>query len=271
MSHYVHGTHPEEQERLTLLNTVLLNEACLKELFLQGGEKILDVGSGLGQFSRAMAKRAGTTVIGIERSEEQIEEAVRQSRLDHEEDKAEFRQGDARALPLREEEWGTFDVVHTRFVLEHVPDTTNVVKQMVQAAKKGGRIILADDDHDIFRVYPELPGFAELWNAYMQTFTALGNDPAVGRKLVSLLHEVGATPVRNTWIFFGGCSGNDLFNVYVDNLVGVIAGAKETMLQHGLFDEKRFDQVISSFQSWKQRADAALWYAVAWAEGVRSV
>jgi hypothetical protein len=46
MSHYVHGTDSEEQKRLTLLNTVLLNEACLKELALRGGEKILDVGSG---------------------------------------------------------------------------------------------------------------------------------------------------------------------------------------------------------------------------------
>jgi ubiquinone/menaquinone biosynthesis C-methylase UbiE len=270
MSYYVHGTHSEEQERLSLLNTVLLNEPCLKELSLNGGERILDVGSGLGQFTRAMAKQAGTKVIGIERSKEQIEEAVRQARLDHEEDRVEFRQGDAHELPLREEEWGTFDVVHTRFLLEHVPDPINVVKQMVRAAKKGGRIILADDDHDIFRVYPELPGFTELWNVYMQTYTKVGNDPLVGRKLVSLLHEAGARPVRNTWIFFGDCSGNKRFNLFVSNLVGVIAGAKEQMLRHKLFDEKRFDQILSSFQIWKQRPDAALWYAVAWAEGVRS-
>jgi ubiquinone/menaquinone biosynthesis C-methylase UbiE len=269
MSHYVHGTHPEEQRRLSLLNTVLLNEACLKELCLQGGERILDVGSGLGQFSRAMAQQAGRTVVGIERSEEQIKEAVRQARLDHDEERVEFRQGDARMLPLREEEWGTFDVVHTRFVLEHVPDPINVVKQMVRAAKKGGRIILADDDHDVFRIYPEPPGFTELWNAYMQTYTELGNDPIVGRKLVSLLHDAGANPVRNTWIFFGSCSGNELFDVYVNNLVGVIAGAKETVVQHRLFDEKGFDQVISAFDGWRERPDAALWYAVAWAEGVR--
>lgn len=105
MSQYIHGTHSEEQERLSLLNTVLLNEVCLKELSLQGGERILDVGSGLGQFSRAMAKEARRTVIGVERSEDQIEEAVRQARLDHEDDMVEFRRGDARDLPLREEEW----------------------------------------------------------------------------------------------------------------------------------------------------------------------
>lgn len=38
------------------------------------------MGSGLGQFSRAMARESGRPVLGIERSDEQIAEAVRQIR-----------------------------------------------------------------------------------------------------------------------------------------------------------------------------------------------
>ena len=154
MSVYIHGTSPEEQRRLTLLNTVLLNEPSLKELALAGGEKILDVGSGLGQFSRAMAKKAGRKVLGVEQSEEQIREAVAQSRHDGEESLVEFRQGDARDLPLSVAEWGSFDLVHTRFVLEHIPDPLSVVRQMVRAARSGGRIVLADDDHENLRLCP---------------------------------------------------------------------------------------------------------------------
>ncbi len=267
MSKYIHGTSPEEQKRLTLLNTVLLNEACLKELSLSGGEKILDVGSGLGQFSRSMGRSAGTTVLGIERSDEQIVEALRQAEKDHEGKLVEFRKGDARQLPLTNEEWGTFDVAITRFVLEHVPDPLNVVKEMVRSVKPGGRIVLADDDHDILRVYPDIPGFADLWKAYMQTYSALGNDPDVGRKLVSLLHDAGAAPVRNTWIFFGSCSGEKRFDIYVDNLIGVVAGARKEIVTRRLFGEKEFDRIIESFGSWRLRPDATLWYAVSWAEG----
>ncbi|MGA9364410.1 MAG: methyltransferase domain-containing protein [Bacteroidota bacterium] len=178
----------------------------------------------------------------------------------------EFRQGDARKLLLREEEWETFDVVHTRLVLEHIPDPLNVANEMVRAPKKEGCIILADDDHDVFRLYPEIPGFTELWNAYMQTYIELDNDPIVGRKLISLLHVAGASPVRNTWIFFGSCAGGEHFKVFVANLLGVLAGAKAEMLQHSLFEEKEFDQVIGSFQDWQLRPDAASRYAVAWAE-----
>lgn len=267
MSKYIHGTSPEEQERLTLLNKVLLNDACLSELSLRGGEKILDVGSGLGQFSRAMARAAGRTVLGIERSEDQMREAVRQARGEGEEGLVEFRQGDARNLPLRDDERDTFDVAITRYVLEHVPDPLNVVKEMVRAVKPGGRVVLADDDHGILSVQPEIHGFAELWEAYMRTFTALGNDPIVGRKLVSLLHAAGVKPLRNNWVFFGSCRGDDRFDAYVDNLLGVISGAKEQVVREGALDEGKFDDVVDAFAVWRRLPDASLWYAVSWAEG----
>jgi hypothetical protein len=90
-----------------------------------------------------------------------------------------------------------------------------------------------------------------------------------GGRPLTPVHDARATPPGNTWIFFGGCSGGKNFNLCLNNLVGVIARAKEQMLSYQLFDEKRFDQIISSFQLWNRQSDAALWYAVSWAEGVR--
>ncbi len=187
-TNYIHGTKPEEQKRLSLLNRIL-NEKSLKEINLQGGEKILDVGSGLGQFSRLMARTVGEkgSVVGIERDAEQLTEARRQASEDGEENLVEFRQGDALDIPLAENEWGTFDVAHTRFVLEHIPNPLAVVKAMVKSVRLGGRIILEDDNHDSMRLYPESKDFDVLWRAYYQTYEILGNDPLIGNKLVSLL------------------------------------------------------------------------------------
>ena len=42
-AHYLHGTHPDEQDRLGLMNR-LLNENSLAEMKLAAGEKVLDVG-----------------------------------------------------------------------------------------------------------------------------------------------------------------------------------------------------------------------------------
>ena len=70
-SDYIHGSSPEEQRRLSLLNDIL-NESCLGELKLREGESVLDLGSGLGQFTRLMARTVGSTgqVVGIERDPE---------------------------------------------------------------------------------------------------------------------------------------------------------------------------------------------------------
>ena len=267
-SRYLHGTEPHEQARLSRLNE-LLNEASLRELALRGGERILDVGCGLGQLTRAMARAAGTRVVGVERDPVQIAEALRQAREAGEEERIELRRGDAVRLPLADGEWGGFDVAHTRFLLEHVPDPPAVVRQMTRAVRPGGRVGLEDDAHDTMRLWPEPPGFGPLWSAYVRTYDRLGNDPLVGNRLVSLLWEAGAAPVRNTWIFFGSCAGSLDFVPYVENLAGILEGAREPIVAGGLLPEESFQSALDALHAWGGRPDAAIWFAMAWAEGRR--
>jgi SAM-dependent methyltransferase len=266
-SHYLHGTSAEEQARLSRLNS-LLNDLALREMPLQGGERILDVGAGLGQLSRAMASAAGRPVVGVERSPEQISEALRQARVDGEQHLLDLRPGEANALPLRPDEWGTFDVAHTRFVLEHVPDPLGVVRQMARAVRQGGRVILQDDGHDTMRLWPEPAGFSGLWRAYMRTYDRVGNDPFVGHRLVAMLHQAGLQPVRNTWLFFGACAGQEtLFRLYVENLVIILRGVRDQVLALGEMDDRSFEAAVRTVEEWGARPDAAIWYAVSWAEG----
>jgi ubiquinone/menaquinone biosynthesis C-methylase UbiE len=267
---YIHGTDPQEQGRLSVMND-LLNAAALRELALAGGEKVLDLGSGLGQFTRAVARAAGPAgrVVGIEGNPRQLSEALRLARQDGEEGLADLRQGDAREPPLRDDEWGSFDLAHARFLLEHVSDPLAVVRTMVRAVRPGGRLVLADDDHDVLRLHPEPPGLTALWQAYMRTYDRLGNDPSIGRRLPALLHAAGARPRRVTWVFFGGCAGQDTFPVVVANLLEILRGARPTMEAHGLVDPHIFDATLAGLEAWGQRLDASFWYAMSWAEGVR--
>jgi SAM-dependent methyltransferase len=266
-SHYVHGTSADEQRRLTRLNE-LLNDASLAEAHLASGERVIDFGAGLGQYSRAMARATGRPVVGIERSEAQIAEAMAQAAGAGEEKLLDLRQGSVSDPPLGDEEWATFDVAHARFLLEHVPDPLSIVRTMVRAVRPGGRIVLADDDHDVLRLWPEPPGVMALWQAYQRSYVRHGNDPIVGRRLVQLLHQAGAQPRRNTWIFFGACAGHPDFEPFVANLAGVISGAIDDLVETGIPLETA-RAAIDGLTPWSRRPDAAIWFAMAWAEGVR--
>jgi SAM-dependent methyltransferase len=246
----------------------MMNQASVSELRLEPKERVLDVGSGLGQLTRAMARRTGVRVIGVERSPEQIAEALRQAREAGEEKLVDIREGDAVHLPLEDDEWATFDVAHTRFLLEHVPDPLEVVRAMVRAVRPGGRVVLEDDDHDLLRLWPEPPGVMPIWNAYMRSYDRAGNDPIVGRRLVELLHHAGAEPRRNTWLFFGSCSGGPNFTGFVRNLSSILAGARASIVATG-FSDDAIRRAVDALAEWEERRDAAFWYAIAWAEGVR--
>jgi len=267
-SRYIHGTGDEERGRLGVMCR-LLDPGSVREIALSGGERIVDFGCGPGQLSRALARASGRAVVAVERTEEFANEARRLARDAGEASLLHLRIGDVHSPPLRDGEWGTFDVAHARFLLEHVPDPLAVVRIMIRAVRPGGRIVLGDDDHSALRVHPEPVGFARLLAAYGRSFEILGNDPNVGRRLPDLLAAAGAQPVRVAQVFFGGCRGGDAFPDLVSNLGSVIAGAKEAMVGAGLVREEEFSAALGAVRGVAGTPGAAIWYAVNWAEGRR--
>ena len=266
---YIHGTDAEEQRRLSLLNE-FVNAPWLEHVAVRPGERVLDVGSGLGQLTRAMARVAGRgQVLGIERSDEQRMQAERLAAAAGEGGLAEFRAGDAEAPPLREDEWGRFDVAHTRFVLEHVRHPERVVAAMVRAVRPGGRVLLMDDDHDVLRLHPEPPGFGPLWQAYIRSYDRLGCDPFVGRRLVALLHGAGARPHRASALFYGGAAGTRELDFAVGNILDIMRGARQAFLDGGLLAATEIDGAMAALRDWQRRPDASCWYRLCWAEGRR--
>lgn len=267
-SGYVHGTHPEEQRRLADLNA-LVNRASLEALAPRPGERALDVGSGLGQLARLIARATGERVVAIERSPEQLARALALATDAGEGGLVDFRAGDALAMPLAGSEWGSFDLAHARFLLEHVPAPQEVVNSMARAVRQGGRVVLEDDDHAALRLWPEPPGVDAVWRAYIRTYDRLGNDPHVGRRLVELLAAAGLEPRRIALLPFGACSGEPAFPAYVANLAAIFDGAREAILATGGVSAAAFAAAQSALRAWGQRRDAAFWYTISFAEAVR--
>jgi ubiquinone/menaquinone biosynthesis C-methylase UbiE len=266
MSHYIHGSDPAEQNRLARLND-LINDRCFPKIKIKPGMHVLDVGSGLGQLTYRLSKAAGVNgkCLGIERDVNQLTKAQEKFTASN----LEFRQGDALQLPLGVNEVGMFDAVHTRFLLEHLSNPAQAVSQMTIALKPGGRIFLFDDDHETMVLYPEPPGFKELWTAYMDSYVEVGNDPFIGRKMPELLQDHGLREIKNDVVFFGDCYGTETFPWFVANLAEVIATSKEVLLQSDLIKEKAYDAAIQNIYEWAKNPHASMWYNIAFAEGVK--
>ena len=293
---YIHGTSTEEQARLSRLNE-WLNARCLREVGLRAGERVLDVGCGLGQFSRAMGRELrrmnriapmdirgvpqgsalggapapppGARVVAVERNPETLDAARKLAQDVGETALVDFRQGDVLHLPLEANE-PLFEVVHCRFVLEHMAEPAAAVRAMAAAAKPGGRLVLVDEDHDVFRINPDLPEFEPVWRAYVAAYAANGCDPSIGRRLTSLLHGAGCKPARSTSLFFGACAGSSDFEMHADNVAALMTGARESIVATGRVDARGFEAGLAAWTRWRKLPDAAIWYSVVFAEGVKS-
>jgi len=258
VSNYIHGVNSEEQKRLSLMNT-LMNQRCVAKMTIPAGAKILDVGSGLGQMSQLLVQTSGkaASCLGVERDQLQIDQA--QTKGYH---NIEFRKGDGRDLPLLSSEVGSFDFAHTRFLLEHVPNPSAVVKEMFRALKPGGSIALADDDHQAMMLYPEPEGFQKLWSAYMDAYIEIGNDPYIGRKMSRLLYEQGFVDLKVDVAFFGDCAGTETFRDFCLNLYGVIDSARNSMITSGLISELEFAEYMENLLKWSELPHASMWYYI---------
>src|SRR5436853_4624203 len=121
-------------ERMMGVWSRLAGEIFLDWLAPSPGLRWIDIGCGSGAFSELLVERcAPTEVQGIDPSEAQLAFARTRpaARL------AEFRQGDAMALPFPE---GRFDAAVMALVIFFVPDPAKGVAEMVRVVAPGGTI-----------------------------------------------------------------------------------------------------------------------------------
>jgi len=115
----------------------------LEGLRLHGGERVLDVGGGMGADVFEIAPLVGPNgqVTGVDVSAAMIDEARR--RAEGRGLPVSFEVGDSQSLRF---ETSSFDAVRTERMLLHVPDAELAVSEMTRVLKSGGRMSASDFD-----------------------------------------------------------------------------------------------------------------------------
>src|SRR3569623_553207 len=121
-------------ERMMGVRSRLAGEDFLAWLAPRKGQSWIDVGCGNGAFTELLVERcAPSRVVGVDPSEGQLEFA----RSRHTAGVAEFRSGQATALPFADD---SFDAAGMALVLFFVPDPAKGVAEMKRVVKPGGMI-----------------------------------------------------------------------------------------------------------------------------------
>jgi ubiquinone/menaquinone biosynthesis C-methylase UbiE len=155
---------------------------------LTRGMRVLDLGSGLGDVALCAARIVGPegSVVGVERWAPSLATARRR----------------ASELGLRNvtfvesalqdfEPEGTFDALIGRFILQYLPDRSQLIGRLSQRLRKGGVVIFQEVDNSAAAALPRLELFDQV-NAWIASaFEATGSVMDMGAALPQSFLEAG--------------------------------------------------------------------------------
>ena len=183
------GTRPDaELDRLRELEGVFdpATRRLLRATGLGAGWRCLEVGAGAGSVARWMAETVGESgrVLAVDTNTRFLS-AARPPNL-------EVLEADIRTAAI---DPASFDLVHARFVLIHLPQWAEALAAMVHFLKPGGWLVLEEPDFSGARA---LTGPAALRHSFENVHRAIeamfrqrGMDHAFGARLPVLLQERG--------------------------------------------------------------------------------
>jgi SAM-dependent methyltransferase len=150
---------------------------------LRTGMAVLDVGCGIGDDVRAIAKLVndGGRVVGVDASTAMIEEARARGVPGN----AEFIVGRSDALPFPA---ASFDACRAERVFQHLCDAHATARELRRILRPGGSALVIDPDWETVMISGDMPLVVR---RIVRAFTAHLTNPHAGRNALAVLRRAG--------------------------------------------------------------------------------
>ena len=164
-------------------------ERLFREAGIGPGQRVLDLGSGVGDVSMLLARIVGPSgeVIGIERDAYSIARAdarVAESGLRN----ISFIQADVNEIVSDQ----PFDAAVGRFILMFLPDPASVLRSLTQLVRPGGIVVFQECSWAPFLAFAaRFPLRSKVLSAIHETFLRAGVNPEMGIALYQIFQQVG--------------------------------------------------------------------------------
>jgi trans-aconitate methyltransferase len=175
----------DESRRLELFQQRLdpLTIRRIERLGVGGGAKCLEVGGGRGSITRSLSERVGSDG-NVTATDLQLDflNAIDASNV-------EVIRHDVRSDTFPDR---SFDLVHARAVLMHIPDDQDIVRRMVSWLRPGGWLLLEEPDFGLWLADAD-PVWATHPDAWHQTFP--NGSLSRGRSLLNQIRQLDLVEV----------------------------------------------------------------------------
>ena len=175
-------------ERQRLLQRIMepVTDRLLDQLQFPAGIRCLDLGCGIGETTRQLAAKLEkmSEVVGVDQDRELVNAASSITPADG--CLITFQQGDANRLGFEDE---SFHFVFARYLLHHLTDPLEVLKEMLRVCKPGGMVAVQEPDCAKQYCYPDSWAYERIPDLYQHLFASA----FVGRELYSLFRQLGCT------------------------------------------------------------------------------
>jgi ubiquinone/menaquinone biosynthesis C-methylase UbiE len=203
-SNYVLGSTEAELERL--IRQAALLAPCTERLFREAGigsgQRVLDIGSGVGDVAMLVARMVGPSgeVVGVERDPRSVVRArarIADARLSQ----VSFTECDVSEVQCAQ----PFDAAVGRFILQFLPDPIAVLRRLRQVLRPGGSIAFQEVSYTPFlALSARLPLWSAVASLVHDTIRGCGADAEIGLALHHMFQEAGfSTPIMRMEILLG--------------------------------------------------------------------
>ncbi len=188
---YALGYTNSEHERLIrqAVRIAPYTERLFREAGIGAGQRVLDLGSGVGDVSMLLARIVGPSgsVVGIERDAHSIARAnarVSEAGLQN----IRFTQADVNQIVSDQ----PFDAAVGRFILMFLPDPASVLRSLTRLVRPGGVLAFQEPTWiPLLAFAARFPLWSKLLSAIHETFLRSGVNPEMGIVLYRTFQEVG--------------------------------------------------------------------------------
>ncbi len=145
-------------------------------------------------------------------------------------------------LRTDEFEQGAFDLVHSRMVVQHLPDKEVAIGRLIRALKPGGVLFLEDTDSlPLFRSSTSERFLADIKAAGYGIMRRAGHDPRGGHFDLAIMLDSELTDVTaegRVVMVYGGSEQARHYQLWLDFM-------RPRIVEEGLLDDARIDEAIA--------------------------